>query len=103
MSDPVIIDFGLCAFEWQRSPPFPQCGSPGYLVFDSISYSAPEVIKYEDTKKMYNSTCDIFSLGITIFVMVYGYNPFKCADHKTTLRKNQDAYFEIPNYPIMNK
>ena len=35
--------------------------------------------------------------------MVYGYNPFKCADHKTTLRKNQDAYFEIPNYPIMNK
>lgn len=61
LRDPCLIDFGLAAFEWQKHPPFPQCGSLGY--------SAPEVIKYDETKKMYTSQCDMFSLGITLFVM----------------------------------
>ncbi|CAD8051734.1 unnamed protein product [Paramecium sonneborni] len=90
---PVIIDFGLAAFTWQKSIPFPQCGSPGY--------SAPEVLKYEESKKTYNQQCDIFSIGITLFVVLYGYNPFKQNDLKQTIKKNTEAYFEIPasKYP----
>jgi len=36
-----------------------------------------------------------------ILIRLYGYNPFKCQDKKTTIKKNGDAYFEIPNsmYP----
>ncbi|CAD8134543.1 unnamed protein product [Paramecium octaurelia] len=93
IQNPVLIDFGLAAFTWQKNMPFPQCGSPGY--------SAPEVLKYDESKKIYNQQCDIFSLGITLFVVLYGYNPFKQNDLKQTIKKNTDGYFEIPSskYP----
>ncbi|CAD8159260.1 unnamed protein product [Paramecium octaurelia] len=93
IQNPVLIDFGLAAFTCQNNVPFPQCGSPGY--------SAPEVLKYDESKKIYNQQCDIFSLGITLFVVLYGYNPFKQNDLKQTIKKNTDGYFEIPSskYP----
>ncbi|CAD8050169.1 unnamed protein product [Paramecium sonneborni] len=93
IQNPILIDFGLAAFTWQKNLPFPQCGSPGY--------SAPEVLKYDESKKLYNQQCDIFSLGITLFVVLYGYNPFKQKDLKQTIKKNTDGYFEIPSskYP----
>jgi serine/threonine protein kinase len=38
-----------------------RCGSPGYI--------APEILNYIDGTKIYNEKVDIFSLGVTFFVM----------------------------------
>jgi serine/threonine protein kinase len=38
-----------------------RCGSPGYI--------APEILNYIDGNKIYNEKVDIFSLGVTFFVM----------------------------------
>ncbi|CAK83318.1 unnamed protein product (macronuclear) [Paramecium tetraurelia] len=93
LSQPILIDFGLAVSTEKKELPFPSCGSPGY--------SAPEIIRFDETKKQYSGKCDIFSFGITLFVIIYGYNPFKTQDQKQTLKRNADAYFEFPNsnYP----
>ncbi|CAD8140087.1 unnamed protein product [Paramecium octaurelia] len=93
LSQPILIDFGLAVSTEKKELPFPSCGSPGY--------SAPEIIRFDETKKQYSGKCDIFSFGITLFVILYGYNPFKTQDQKQTLKRNADAYFEFPNsnYP----
>ncbi|CAD8146271.1 unnamed protein product [Paramecium pentaurelia] len=93
LSQPRLIDFGLAVSTKRKGMPFPSCGSPGY--------SAPEIIRYDETKKQYSGQCDIFSFGITLFVILYGYNPFKTQDQKSTIKRNANAYFEFPNslYP----
>ncbi|CAD8047281.1 unnamed protein product [Paramecium sonneborni] len=88
LSEPCLIDFGLAVSTNKKDLPFPSCGSPGY--------SAPEIIRFDETKKSYSRQCDVFSFGITLFVMLYGYNPFKSQDQKQTIKRNLDAYFEFP-------
>ncbi|CAD8045891.1 unnamed protein product [Paramecium sonneborni] len=93
LSLPCLIDFGFAVSTNKKDLPFPSCGSPGY--------SAPEIIRFNETKKYYSKQCDIFSFGITLFVMLYGFNPFKSQDCKQTIKRNSDAYFEFPSsiYP----
>jgi len=59
-----IIDFGMSKI----LPPLESlnllCGTP--------YYTAPEVIQ----DKKYDHTCDLWSLGVILFVMVFGYPPF---------------------------
>ncbi|CAD8137712.1 unnamed protein product [Paramecium pentaurelia] len=93
LSQPCLIDFGLAVSTKKKGFPFPSCGSPGY--------SAPEIIRFDETKKEYSGQCDIFSFGITLLVILYGFNPFKAQDQKQTIKKNANAYFEFPSsiYP----
>ncbi|CAD8135170.1 unnamed protein product [Paramecium octaurelia] len=93
LSQPCLIDFGLAVSTKKKGFPFPSCGSPGY--------SAPEIIRFDETKKEYGGQCDIFSFGVTLVVMLYGYNPFKAQDQKQTIKRNAEAYFEFPSniYP----
>jgi serine/threonine protein kinase len=56
-----IADFGLAFFGKDATK---SCGTPAYI--------APEVI----TAKTYNYKCDLWSLGVMIFVMLTGYFPF---------------------------
>eukprot|EP00457_Paulinella_chromatophora_P006455 gb/GEZN01006473.1/.p1 GENE.gb/GEZN01006473.1/~~gb/GEZN01006473.1/.p1 ORF type:complete len:503 (+),score=77.21 gb/GEZN01006473.1/:68-1576(+) len=58
-----VIDFGMAKFVERRKYFRSFCGTPFYV--------APEVI----TGK-YAEHCDIWSLGVVMFVMLYGYPPF---------------------------
>ena len=39
----------------------------------SAYYTAPEIIKGD-----YSHSCDIWSVGVIMFVMLFGYPPFLC-------------------------
>ena len=61
-----LIDFGLATN-------IPEDGKLLYDIIGTIDYSAPEVISYYG----YNEKIDIWALGIIIFNMLTGFEPFK--------------------------
>jgi len=58
-----VIDFGLSKFVKRRTYFQKFCGTPYYV--------APDVLH-----KKYNEACDMWSLGVVMFVMLFGYPPF---------------------------
>lgn len=58
-----VIDFGMSKFIERRKYHRQLCGTPYYI--------APEVI---DGK--YNEACDMWSIGVVLFVMLFGFPPF---------------------------
>ena len=65
-----ITDFGLSKHGLAHSQQtFSFCGTPEYL--------APEVI----LGKKYNQTVDYYGLGLLIYEMHTGYNPYKIQDY----------------------
>jgi len=58
-----IIDFGMSKFVQRRKYFETLCGTPYYV--------APEVISGK-----YSEHCDMWSLGVVMFVMLFGYPPF---------------------------
>ena len=55
------------------------CGTPKFL--------APEVIEAGQKPTVYTSACDIWSMGIILFLMLAGYFPFKESPNRRTLEK----------------
>jgi len=76
-----IIDFGMSKFVRDRQHFRSLCGTPYYM--------APEVIMGQ-----YNHHSDIWSLGVVMFVMLFGYPPFY-ADPEQYGTKTDDAIFEL--------
>lgn len=64
-----IIDFGMSKFVQRRKYFKVICGTPYYC--------APEVIQGK-----YSEHCDIWSLGVVMFVMLFGYPPFYADQEK---------------------
>jgi calcium-dependent protein kinase len=64
-----LIDFGFSKFVDPDTAMDMSCGTMGYV--------APEVLQ-----KSYTSKCDMWSLGVTVFILVFGYMPFKGSDHE---------------------
>lgn len=65
-----LIDFGL-ADHWNRDAKylFHRCGTPGYV--------APELLR--DQK--YDLKIDVYSLGLILFLILSGHEPFASADY----------------------
>lgn len=62
-----ITDFGLAKTE-QRDQTFgSQCGTPNYV--------APEILNSSDNRA-YDKKCDIWSLGVMLYICLCGYPPF---------------------------
>eukprot|EP00456_Euglypha_rotunda_P056749 TRINITY_DN4671_c0_g1_i16.p1 TRINITY_DN4671_c0_g1~~TRINITY_DN4671_c0_g1_i16.p1 ORF type:complete len:502 (+),score=118.79 TRINITY_DN4671_c0_g1_i16:228-1508(+) len=64
-----VIDFGMAKFVRRREYFKPFCGTPFYV--------APEVIA-----GAYAEHCDLWSLGVVMFVMLFGYPPFYADQEK---------------------
>ena len=56
-----ICDFGLATYVTEEKLLYPRCGTPGYV--------APEIINLRDEKKRYDQKCDVFSLGVIMFML----------------------------------
>lgn len=69
-----IADFGLSCYV--RDHESTCTGSPGYI--------APEMLRGSP----YNSKVDIFSVGVTVFILLTGYSPFGAASPEEIIRKN---------------
>jgi serine/threonine protein kinase len=83
-----LVDFGvsenLCDTNMETS-----------LRTGTILFFAPELFN-NDNKSMYGPAIDIWALGVTIFIMLYGYVPF---DGDTFFEIKKTIINEDPKYP----
>ncbi len=60
--NPILIDFGLAEYQSHSSFFYTRCGTPGFV--------APEILELtSDSKETYGPACDIFSLGVLLYVL----------------------------------
>lgn len=95
-----IADFGLAKIKNNMSRINTVCGSPLYM--------APEVL----SEKTYDSSVDIWALGLLLYEMIYGVSPFYYCKNLTDLKKSvlyekiyYDHHILISNecFDILNK
>jgi serine/threonine protein kinase len=63
-SDIKICDFGFAKFAPSDHSLKTMCGTPGYV--------APEILR----KEKYGTKCDMWSMGVIVFILLGGYPPF---------------------------
>ena len=76
----LLIDFGMAKIVQWRQYHKTINGTPYYI--------APEVLSGK-----YNEACDMWSMGVILFVMVFGFPPFHCAD-KGSQNQTDKAIFK---------
>jgi calcium/calmodulin-dependent protein kinase I len=69
-----IADFGFAKKNTASNTLATQCGTPGYV--------APEIIE----GKEYDVACDMWSMGVILYVLIGGYPPFHEDDQKKLFR-----------------
>jgi len=69
-----LVDFGLSKFRGKRERMHTTCGTMAYI--------APEVLE-----RNYSSQCDMWSLGVMVFVLLSGSLPFKDTGDKKMQRR----------------
>ncbi|KAG5186473.1 putative serine/threonine kinase-like protein [Tribonema minus] len=83
--DVKIADFGLSRIKTQTTVVFDTfCGT--------LNYVAPELL----AKRPYDSKCDIWSLGIMLYVMLSGRFPYDSDDDEETAHMILDDQFTFP-------
>ena len=84
-----VIDFGLSA-DWKGTPLYRKCGTPYYI--------APEVLEASETRSTsYGKKCDIWSLGVIVYMLLGGYPPFRGDTNReiyTNISNSQSVLFE---------
>ena len=70
-----VSDFGLARFIEEDKLATTTCGTPGYV--------APEVLE----QRPYNSSCDYWSVGVVLFIMLSGSPPFYDEDNFALFEK----------------
>lgn len=77
----LLIDFGMAKIvQWRKYHKVIN-GTPYYI--------APEVLSGK-----YNEACDMWSMGVILFVMVFGFPPFHCSDSKLSQQQQDKAIFK---------
>ena len=82
-----IIDFGLSNYTPENEYLNTPCGSP--------SYASPEMIK---GKKYNGFLSDIWSCGVILYIMLYGYLPFEGFSNNDLFKKILKGKVNYPNY-----
>jgi calcium/calmodulin-dependent protein kinase I len=79
-----ITDFGLSKFFDEQSAVMKtSCGTPGYI--------APEVLKM----KGYDKQCDVWSLGVIIYILLCGFPPFYADNDAQLYEKIKKGQYEF--------
>ena len=86
-----IIDFGLSNYFYNNNLLSTLCGSP--------SYSSPELLSGE---KYEGFPVDIWSIGITLFAMIFGYLPFRDNNNKSLYKKIVECNIEYPDFSCVS-
>lgn len=79
----VIADFGLAERIDEPHPLFARCGTPGYV--------APEIANLKDSTMRYGSSCDMFSLGVILHMLLIGKAPFGGNNPNEALQSNKSC------------
>jgi calcium/calmodulin-dependent protein kinase I len=79
-----LTDFGLSAKLQKNKPLYSVCGTPMFV--------APEVIK----GRGYDCSCDMWSIGVTLYTILCGYPPFFEDDISHLISKIVKAEFSFP-------
>lgn len=80
----VIADFGLATYYNNvTNVLFKRCGTPGYV--------APEILTYEDNLPFYDDKCDVFSIGVLMYLLLSGKQPFTGDNYKVILKANKEC------------
>ncbi|CAD8056637.1 unnamed protein product [Paramecium sonneborni] len=83
----VIADFGLATRVDQKPYLYTKCGTPGFV--------APEVINLKDDSFSYGSVCDMYSLGVILYILITGQPVFKGKSYNTIVRRNREAIVDF--------
>lgn len=85
-----LINFGLLVEETQKDFFEYRCGTRGYM--------APEIINsVARARKKYSKKCDVYSLGLVLFVMLVGDHPFYKKKQDVSVL-NQKGLIEFEKY-----
>ena len=82
-----VADFGLATFVGVDGKVNGRCGTPGYV--------APEIFR-AGVHGAYSKKVDVFSAGVTLYVMLCGYEPFYGETDSELIRANKEAVVEFP-------
>jgi len=80
-------DFGMATFVGEDNLVYGRCGTPGYV--------APEILM-AGKNAGYANNVDVFSAGVTLYVLLCGYEPFYGESEKELIRDNKEAKVEYP-------
>jgi len=60
----------------------------------TLDYLAPEMVS--STQPEYDTSVDMWSLGVVLFELLSGRAPFECSEPKDTVKRIQDASVDMP-------
>jgi serine/threonine protein kinase len=83
-----VADFGMSTFVGVDGLVRGRCGTPGYV--------APEIF-VAGLHGGYGNKVDVFSAGVTLYVMLCGYEPFYGETDEELVAGNKAAQFEFPD------
>lgn len=78
-----LIDYGLCANFTDHSADSLLHDKSG-----TACYLAPELVGMSYLKKFYDEKADVFSIGIILYEVLAGFNPFVHSDYNESLILN---------------
>ena len=81
-------DFGMAAFVGGDNKLYGRCGTPGYV--------APEILSV-GVNHGYENKVDIFSLGVTMYILLCGYEPFYGETDEELISANKEAKVDFPD------
>lgn len=82
-----VCDFGMSTFVGVDGQVRGRCGTPGYV--------APEIFT-AGTLGGYGNKVDVFSAGVTLYVMLCGYEPFYGETNTQLIHANKEAHVDFP-------
>lgn len=83
-----LADFGMASFVGVDNLVRGRCGTPGFV--------APEIL-LTGANGGYGNKVDVFSAGVTLYVMLAGYEPFYGESDAELIKANREAKVDFPH------
>lgn len=81
-----LLDFGMAGFKDRENLLRGRCGTPGYV--------APDILK-AGVHEGYPLNVDMFSIGVVIYTLLCGYEPFYGTDDAQLIKSNKNVNYEF--------